>query len=1378
MRKIFLFIAFISMYFLGQAQYAPTSSKTRFVNGIGLSTKDTASLSNAGDTLAMIVGKDSLVYFKYKGYWKPIAYNSSLNSYVKYSDTSSMLSPYQRSFSAMKYSDTATMLSSYYNKTATNSLLNTKLNTSDTATMLSGYKTYYPRNAISGGTGISYNPSTGVITNTSSGTVTSVATNNGSGITGGTITTSGTIAADTSVLATRLRVQKGIDSLGAAKISGSGSGNYVAKFTGVGVTIGNSTMQDDGSKVSMSGQLEVGGYVKAGTSIQSEAYQNLTGYTGLSLSSGVGVPRVLIGIPTDDNTNKLQVQGGTRITGQLTLGSTITNGTYTYTLPSATGTIALVGGSGVGTVTSVATDATMTGGTITTTGTLKVDTTVMATRLRVQKGIDSVNANVNLKVNISDTATMLSSYYNKTATDSKLALKLNISDTATMLSPYARTLALGGYIPYTGATGAIDLNAKTVVNISKLGINTTTVPTILLRVIGDNNSTSRIAMRGYSSDANSSSIRVTKFRGTVASPQAPLSGDGLGKFELAGYGTTSSDGYPQASFEGIATENWGATARGAKVQVKVTPNTTITQAIALTINQDKSAVFENSITGTSLIKTGGTSSQFLKADGSVDANAYLNISDTATMLSGYKTYYPRAALSAGTGITYNASTGVITNSSPSTGGTVTSVATNTGSGITGGTITSSGTIAADTSVLSTKANVTASLLSKVSSVSGTSPIASSGGLTPAISISQSSGSTNGYLSSTDWNTFNNKGSGSVTSVATDATMTGGTITTSGTLKVDTSIMATRLRVQKGIDSLGAAKQGNITLTTTGTSGAATFSSNTLNIPNYGSALSGYVTLGTDQTITAIKTFNNTTTGNGGLTLQRTDFATNENILKFTTGSTVNWKIGTGSNGDNFLFNNGTTNVANLTTSGVLTTNGFIKDGGTSSQYLMADGSVSTLTNPVTGTGTTNYLPKFTGSSTIGNSAITDDGTTVTLVSRALSGTSATFSGLTINSAAATNSQLNLSVNSTTYGYFGIAGSTDAGITGTVLGSMFLRTESKDLLISTNGGTIAALKITSGSGAATFSNRVMVNAPTDDGSTTLQVNGTGRFSSSVTAAQSKFWDGTQGLYIGAFTGGAGFGALYPSTVTPSVSNHAFAASSGATVINVGTGGVIDFEIGTSSKLLIASTGAATLSNLAGMDHSMAAVSMPACSPACPVCGCRSTRACGAGMSGGRPLSGVIGSVLTGIASPCTSGAISSLMPGLGVASFQPALLRISSPAGAICGWPAATPPACSAAYTDATLLSVTLDRISSTSALALAAWLDSRDTFFSSSAIISCCCACWSCCCACASSLLVSDSTSSSVLTTSASSCASARCLSRLARLMNGASIGLATMALN
>lgn len=44
----------------------------------------------------------------------------------------------------------------------------------------------------------------------------------------------------------------------------------------------------------------------------------------------------------------------------------------------------------------------------------------------------------------------------------------------------------------------------------------------------------------------------------------------------------------------------------------------------------------------------------------------------------------------------------------------------------------------------------------VSSVTGTAPISSTGGATPAISIATASTSTTGALTSTDWNTFNNK----------------------------------------------------------------------------------------------------------------------------------------------------------------------------------------------------------------------------------------------------------------------------------------------------------------------------------------------------------------------------------------------------------------------------------------------------------------------------------------------------------------------------------------------------------------------------------------------------------------------------------------------
>jgi len=53
----------------------------------------------------------------------------------------------------------------------------------------------------------------------------------------------------------------------------------------------------------------------------------------------------------------------------------------------------------------------------------------------------------------------------------------------------------------------------------------------------------------------------------------------------------------------------------------------------------------------------------------------------------------------------------------------------------------------------------------VTAVTGTAPVVSSGGTTPAISMAAASASADGYLTSTDWTTFNSKGSGTVTSVS-------------------------------------------------------------------------------------------------------------------------------------------------------------------------------------------------------------------------------------------------------------------------------------------------------------------------------------------------------------------------------------------------------------------------------------------------------------------------------------------------------------------------------------------------------------------------------------------------------------------------------------
>jgi hypothetical protein len=84
--------------------------------------------------------------------------------------------------------------------------------------------------------------------------------------------------------------------------------------------------------------------------------------------------------------------------------------------------------------------------------------------------------------------------------------------------------------------------------------------------------------------------------------------------------------------------------------------------------------------------------------------------------------------------------------------------------------------------------------------------------------------------------------------------------------------------------------------------------------------------------------------------------------------------------------NGTIRLYNNTVSTAsVTATSFIRTGGTSSQFLKADGSVDStsyqplLTNPVTGTGTSGTIPVFTGSTTIGNSIIQSNSTQVNIV---------------------------------------------------------------------------------------------------------------------------------------------------------------------------------------------------------------------------------------------------------------------------------------------------------------------------------------------------------------------------------------------------------------
>jgi hypothetical protein len=128
------------------------------------------------------------------------------------------------------------------------------------------------------------------------------------------------------------------------------------------------------------------------------------------------------------------------------------------------------------------------------------------------------------------------------------------------------------------------------------------------------------------------------------------------------------------------------------------------------------------------------------------------------------------------------------------------------------------------------------------------------------------------------------------------------------------------------------------------------------------------------------------TAGGGIALMDSTTTNDASVGIGAFGDALCFRAGGDANGNMRLHDTGNLTLGgNLSDNGVLldvrgtgifsssvTASSFVKSGGTSSQYLMADGSVSTLTNPVTGTGTTNYLPKFTGASTIGNSNLIND----------------------------------------------------------------------------------------------------------------------------------------------------------------------------------------------------------------------------------------------------------------------------------------------------------------------------------------------------------------------------------------------------------------------
>jgi hypothetical protein len=175
--------------------------------------------------------------------------------------------------------------------------------------------------------------------------------------------------------------------------------------------------------------------------------------------------------------------------------------------------------------------------------------------------------------------------------------KVNISDTSAMLSPYARTNAMNASL----AT-KLNISDTTAMLTNRIGRDTVS----LSNRINALNTSSTSALRDTASVLRAKILLDSNALATNINTKVNISDTASMLSPYARNSTVSSTYLPLAG--GVLT----------------------------------GALTGTTITGTSFVKSGGTSAQFLKADGSVDATSYENLSNksTNTLLGNSDTLYP------------------------------------------------------------------------------------------------------------------------------------------------------------------------------------------------------------------------------------------------------------------------------------------------------------------------------------------------------------------------------------------------------------------------------------------------------------------------------------------------------------------------------------------------------------------------------------------------------------------------------------------------------------------------------------------------------------------------------------------------------------------
>lgn len=406
----------------------------------------------------------------------------------------------------VRFTDTASMLTPYLRKVDTTAMLTPYLRKVDTTAML----TPYVRTA-------------------------------GYGLTKGTQT----LSADTGLMATRLRVQKGIDSLAATEIDGSGTVNYVPKFTATR-TLGNSKIFDNGTNVGI-------GTTSPGSPLHVQRADDgiieiFRGTSNAQLLVGVSSGNIYYDASNGNANHTFQTNGNERMrltsAGRLLVGTT-TEGTNTVDIA---GTLRSTQGANFAT----------------TSGLVGIGTTSPTEVLHVVgRGrfttIDSTSSPINL----------LTSDVNGVIRKTSIAASGGLTGTG-----------ISGYVPKFTSSSAVD-TSSIFISSGRVALGSTNVSNGGLSVYNGNIFTNRKFVRGtpqdtarifamvgsgnegsiiieeYNTSTNGPEIFQRKGRGTPDSKSNVQVGDAIGGYDFGGYvdGSLNTSALVTASVTEVDTLN-------------------------------------------------------------------------------------------------------------------------------------------------------------------------------------------------------------------------------------------------------------------------------------------------------------------------------------------------------------------------------------------------------------------------------------------------------------------------------------------------------------------------------------------------------------------------------------------------------------------------------------------------------------------------------------------------------------------------------------------------------------------------------------------------------------------------------------------------------